>query len=1595
MKRFFLPSLLVVASLFVGMGLLGQGRSVTADVVVDQYPTFSIDFTGPSSTIQPGGVFHPADILSNPGAPMVCIPCAGLGLGGTGGCAVFPSPSFDDLDALSYGADFLNIDPGYIGFSVAKNSAGQPGTAVNAEASCVPDEPEADEFYSSLDGNNTQVFDGDAIDCTTGLPVPGFGLWEVPQPPASDVLDALDNQDCWEIDPDMDGIPNRYVYFSLHSGAATLLANTWGGADILVTIGGLQPWIYAPAWMLGLQGPPPFGVPEDDVNGLCLADMGMDDYFDPANPDPALRDYLFYTVTPTSPSIPAGVPDAATIMYVVAPGVAIPVDLPAALGLLPSDDLDAIKCVKALVDISIEEFVVTLPDGTEVRPGDDVTMDMKVDEWATLTVEEQKHYIWAGEELSPPFVTSDVWWALTGVPLSQLNVRWVPQAGDICTLDGTDVPCSDPDINDLHWQIDLFQCDPVTVTREVEVHCKLPTEEPFTVTFTNIETPIVPEGANELTPFDNESYIDLNIVCEDAPENPSFTVGESIIPTPSGNNPGDILRLNGQKGAPPVVGIPCANLGLNPANCAAQLNDLNALSYGAEPPVPLEFTPDLKFSITEEVWPDGLPGTDVNKESTCAAAPGQAHGDEFDVNFPLPAPGVGGTNTLVLDENGIQDAAGCAAPPGYPVGTPLPGDDINGLVDQGPDYVDTDGDTIPENPVYFTLDAGSADLPLIVGAGPDDVLMTQNGLQPTIWAAGAADLGLVHSTSGPPDGDEIDALCIYEDGDGAYNPLTDIVWLSLAPGSPTLGALGATAADVLASRASTVSIEYQADQLGLEHPSIPGVNTDNLNAMKCWLGEPAMPTGDLRIEKYDQASVLVGGATFTINPDPADGLGAAITVTDGGAGDPDGMADGIIVLAAVPTTYTVTETVAPPGCTITGPPQVAVVTAGASTIVSFSDDCAVAEAHYGCFLAPGIPPLFPPVMLETQFGIEEGVEIGPGHYLCPPAIKTMPGHDPEGTLDAPHLRCFDIDGPPPGRFVNLETQFGIEENVEVGPARLLCAPTSKELIEPPGPSFPGAEEPHYKCYEITGDPIGVDVLVETQFGAAGTVVMDPRLLCLPAGKNGREIPVAPHLECYTADVPPDLPYLVGLETQFGTEMTEVGPGELLCVPAEKEVVIEDPTFSIARGGPSTPAPVDPADLVIRTLPGGVWPPTVAYPCPAFTLGFCGGPDDVNALSLGRDFTLAPPDPANPNASLFFSVDPASVGLAGSGVNNETLGCVPEPEADEFGTGGGATNYQYFDGDGIASCANPGAPSLGLVEPPPVGGPSDDLDALDPLNLSASGPPIFASLEQASPSLGFLPHLPTSAADIFVDFGMGIAGLYAPAGMLGLDMMGPNTDDVDALCIDDADGDAAYTPGDRVWFSLTRGSATLPLIGLAGATAADVLAPDPAGGPPVVVLPAMLLGLTANDELNALKCYQQSPCVFTPGDDDCDACWDVSEPGLAPPADPSDPWDWYDVPVPTLGSGGHISGDPSGLDNRDHAISIINDVLAVLEYAGTSLNGPPNSVPRDYDDDVNGDGVPDGVAYDRSVGALRTGVPDGAVTIIVDVLAVLAQSGQSC
>ena len=56
-------------------------------------------------------------------------------------------------------------DGKWLFFSVAPGSAGLPGTGVAGEASCVPPEPEADEFASAANGANSQYYDGNGAIC--------------------------------------------------------------------------------------------------------------------------------------------------------------------------------------------------------------------------------------------------------------------------------------------------------------------------------------------------------------------------------------------------------------------------------------------------------------------------------------------------------------------------------------------------------------------------------------------------------------------------------------------------------------------------------------------------------------------------------------------------------------------------------------------------------------------------------------------------------------------------------------------------------------------------------------------------------------------------------------------------------------------------------------------------------------------------------------------------------------------------------------------------------------------------------------------------------------------------------------------------------------------------------------------------------------------------------------------------------------------------------------------------------------------------------------------------------------------------------------
>ena len=237
---------------------------------------------GQSFSIQAGSVtadagLHPADILG--AGPIVLIACADLGL-----VCYDLTGNVDDLNTLSYGADFTVNDLPPVQFGVAAGAKGQSDTAVAAEVGCNPAQPQADIFESAYDGDNDQDLDGDGTACADNAGL-GLGLTEAAQ---GDSLDALATDPCGTVDLDCDGVPERPIYFSLAPDSPTLTALGTSASDILIAGGGL----FAEVWTTGST----LGLAQDDViDALCLNENGDGVY--------GLGDDVLLSLAPGSPSL--------------------------------------------------------------------------------------------------------------------------------------------------------------------------------------------------------------------------------------------------------------------------------------------------------------------------------------------------------------------------------------------------------------------------------------------------------------------------------------------------------------------------------------------------------------------------------------------------------------------------------------------------------------------------------------------------------------------------------------------------------------------------------------------------------------------------------------------------------------------------------------------------------------------------------------------------------------------------------------------------------------------------------------------------------------------------------------------------------------------------------------------------------------------------------------------------------------------------------------------------------------------------------------------------------------------------------------------
>ena len=287
----------------------------------------------------------------------------------------------------------------------------------------------------------------------------------------------------------------------------------------------------------------------------------------------------------------------------------------------------------------------------------------------------------------------------------------------------------------------------------------------------------------------------------------------------------------------------------------------------------------------------------------------------------------------------------------------------------------------------------------------------------------------------------------------------------------------------------------------------------------------------------------------------------------------------------------------------------------------------------------------------------------------------------------------------------------------------------------------------------------------------------------------------------------------------GVNLVDRGGNVLGRLEDIRHLVGQQPTFSVAPGGPSGLAP---GDLLRR-------PTTPAIR--AARLGLTSG--NVDALSYGRDFIFRQFTTFPSLIDVRFSVARGSVGRPGTHVAREAAKSPPEAHGDEFrvtpfaGLGGG-NNVQVLDENGSTA---PGFP-LQI---------NDELDALTehPPSLVDDGDGIpdrtvFFSLQSGSPELA---AIGANGATILASVRGGAPTIYYSHTDLGL----AATDDIDAICLSEV--------GRSVVFSLAPGSPSL-----AGRSPADLFMVIGAPSPFFPWATAANLGLQATDNVDALKCH---------------------------------------------------------------------------------------------------------------------------------------------
>jgi hypothetical protein len=259
--------------------------------------SFSVDIAGP--TVAPDDIFNPGPVPILPGGTAIPATVA-------------------EVNAFSYGHTHFNET--ILFFSVDRPSVGAAG-AVLTESSKTGGDQSADIYSSFIAGSNAQFWDGD------GSSAPPLGLFEPVTSPGDD-LDGLDLRPSsptghifWSVDPTTSATHPAYAGLS---PADIFISPVVPGYSVL-------PALFTPAITLGLS-------PADDVDALVVIDFDSSLTW-------SAGDSIFYSLAPGSPALVGLAASPADIIIVTFGGAPF-LGLPApALGLLPTDNLNALDVI--------------------------------------------------------------------------------------------------------------------------------------------------------------------------------------------------------------------------------------------------------------------------------------------------------------------------------------------------------------------------------------------------------------------------------------------------------------------------------------------------------------------------------------------------------------------------------------------------------------------------------------------------------------------------------------------------------------------------------------------------------------------------------------------------------------------------------------------------------------------------------------------------------------------------------------------------------------------------------------------------------------------------------------------------------------------------------------------------------------------------------------------------------------------------------------------------------------------------------------------------------------------------------------------------